>query len=175
MDLLQRLFDTLTKAETLLDSPHTDEVETSKLVTRVAGEYTQIVYLMNKARAEECAIVNVVEEVRLHVWDERSQAKKHLGLKRIINIKTRLSKDLSTVLLNELENQNAFGLKQCLKTYELIEGWEEAEEVVRKVFREYCRDVSPRNVQTPLHLRLEKLNILCRPYRHQLSLSRHRL
>ncbi|KGB78784.2 hypothetical protein CNBG_4622 [Cryptococcus deuterogattii R265] len=121
LDLLQRLFDTLAKAETLLDSPHTDEVETSKLVTRVAGEYTQIVYLMNKARAEECAIVNVVEE-------------------RIINIKTRLSKDLSTVLLNELENQNAFGLKQCLKTYELIEGWEEAEEVVRKVFREYCRD-----------------------------------
>lgn len=46
------------------------------------------------------------------------------------------------MLLNELENQNAFGLKQCLKTYELIEGWEEAEEVVRKVFREYCRDVS---------------------------------
>lgn len=79
MDLLQRLFDTLAKAETLLDSPHTDEVETSKLVTRVAGEYTQIVYLMNKARTEECAIVRVVEEVRLHVWDERSQAKKNLG------------------------------------------------------------------------------------------------
>lgn len=81
-------------------------------------------------------------------------------MKRIINIKTRLSKDLSTVLINELENQNAFGLKQCLKTYELIEGWEEAEEVVRKVFGEYCRDVSPPNVQTALHLRLEKLNIL---------------
>lgn len=47
----------------------------SKLVTRVAGEYTQIVYLMNKAKAEECAIVSVVEEVRLHVWDERPQAK----------------------------------------------------------------------------------------------------
>lgn len=64
------------------------------------------------------------------------------------------------MLINELENQNAFGLKQCLKTYELIEGWEEAEEVVRKVFGEYCRDVSPPNVQTALHLRLEKLNIL---------------
>lgn len=46
------------------------------------------------------------------------------------------------MLLNELENVNAPGLKQCLKTYELIEGWEEAEEVVRKVFREYCRNVS---------------------------------
>lgn len=82
------------------------------------------------------------------------------------------------MLLNELENQNAFGLKQCLKTYELIEGWEEAEEVVRKVFREYCRDVSPPTSETPLDLRLLKLNILCenkRPYRHQLSLSRHRL
>lgn len=46
------------------------------------------------------------------------------------------------MLLSELEDLNAPGLKQCLKTYELIEGWEEAEEVVRKVFREYCRNVS---------------------------------
>lgn len=67
---------------------------------------------------------------------------KYLGLQRIKNIKSRLSKDLSTVLLKELENLNPAGLKQCLKTYELIEGWEEAEEVVRKVFREYCRNVS---------------------------------
>lgn len=144
LDLLQRLFDTLAKAEALLDLPHTDELETSKLVTRVAGEYSQIVYLMNKARTEECAIVNVVEE-------------------RIKNIKSRLSKDLSTVLLSELENLNATGLKQCLKTYELIEGWEEAEEVVRKVFREYCRNTisssalslptSPTAPQTPHQLR----------------------
>ncbi|OWZ51634.1 hypothetical protein C356_02186 [Cryptococcus neoformans c45] len=144
LDLLQRLFDTLAKAETLLDLPRTDELETSKLVTRVAGEYTQIVYLMNKARTEKCAIVDVVEE-------------------RIKNIKSRLSKDLSTVLLNELENLNAPGLKQCLKTYELIEGWEEAEEVVRKVFREYCRNTisssalslptSPTAPQTPHPLR----------------------
>ncbi|OXG85296.1 hypothetical protein C349_02323 [Cryptococcus neoformans var. grubii Br795] len=144
LDLLQRLFDTLAKAETLLDLPRTDELETSKLVTRVAGEYTQIVYLMDKARTEKCAIVDVVEE-------------------RIKNIKSRLSKDLSTVLLNELENLNAPGLKQCLKTYELIEGWEEAEEVVRKVFREYCRNTisssalslptSPTAPQTPHPLR----------------------
>lgn len=70
------------------------------------------------------------------------------------------------MLLNELENQNAFGLKQCLKTYELIEGWEEAEEVVRKVFREYCRGVSfPYTSKTLLDLRLQKLNrlnILCK-------------
>lgn len=73
MDLLQRLFDTLAKAETLLDLPRTDELETSKLVTRVAGEYTQIVYLMSKARTEKCAIVDVVEEVRLRLWDEDDQ------------------------------------------------------------------------------------------------------
>lgn len=73
MDLLQRLFDTLAKAEALLDLPHTDELETSKLVTRVAGEYSQIVYLMNKARTEECAIVNVVEEVRLRLWGGDAQ------------------------------------------------------------------------------------------------------
>ncbi|TYJ52897.1 hypothetical protein B9479_006485 [Cryptococcus floricola] len=121
LDLLQRLFDTLSRAEALLDQPHHDEQGKGKLVGRVASEYTQVVYLLNKAKAEGCAIVDVVQE-------------------RISKIKKRISDDLSTVLVTELQNQDKAGLKHCLRIYELIEGWEEAEEVIRKDFQLYCRD-----------------------------------
>ncbi|WWC91827.1 uncharacterized protein L201_006774 [Kwoniella dendrophila CBS 6074] len=120
LDLLQRLFDTLTRAETLLDTTPDEEHGSVKMITRVAGEYTQVVYLVNKARAEGCAIVDTVEE-------------------RIEKIKSRLSKDLSTLLTTELAEPSMPRLRQCLKTYELIEGWEEAEEVVRQSIRSYCR------------------------------------
>lgn len=61
MDLLSRLFQTLARAETLLAQP--DEDDRAKLVSRVAGEYTQLVYLLHKARAEHCVIVDTVTEV----------------------------------------------------------------------------------------------------------------
>ncbi|WWC64715.1 uncharacterized protein I303_107326 [Kwoniella dejecticola CBS 10117] len=120
LDLLQRLFDTLTRAETLLDTTPDEEHGSAKMITRVAGEYTQVVYLLNKARAEDCAIVDIVEE-------------------RIDKIKSRLSKDLATLLTAELAEPSIPRLKQCLRTYELIEGWEEAEGVVRQAVRSYCR------------------------------------
>ncbi|KAK6909291.1 hypothetical protein I203_103308 [Kwoniella mangroviensis CBS 8507] len=120
LDLLQRLFDTLTRAETLLDNTPDEEHGSVKMITRVAGEYTQVVYLVNKARMEGCAIVDIVED-------------------RIQIIKSRLSKDLSALLTAELAEPNIPRLRQCLKTYELIEGWEEAEGVVRKAIRSYCR------------------------------------
>nr|ODO04208.1 hypothetical protein L204_00563 [Cryptococcus depauperatus CBS 7855] len=122
LDLLQRLFDTIYRAEILLDQSPSEEHEISKNIARVAGEHTQIVYLLNKARNEGCSIVNIVEE-------------------RIVRIKSRALQGLSTVLLSELQNQSASGLEQCLKTYQAIEGWEEAQEVVRKSIRQFCRDV----------------------------------
>ncbi|OCF42245.1 hypothetical protein I317_03980 [Kwoniella heveanensis CBS 569] len=130
LDLLQRLFDTLSRAEALLDqkpdddhghgqgSAH-DQTSNAKLVTRVAGEYTQVVYLANKARLEGCRIVEVVQE-------------------RVENIKSRLSRDLSALLSAELEDPKVPRLKSCLKTYELIEGWAEAEEVFRGVVKDFC-------------------------------------
>jgi hypothetical protein len=54
LDLLQRLFETLSRAEILLGEEG---------VQRVAGEYTQLVYLLEKARSEGCAIVDAVEPV----------------------------------------------------------------------------------------------------------------
>jgi hypothetical protein len=40
-----------------------DDDDRAKLVMRVAGEYTQLVYLVAKARAENCQIVETVTEV----------------------------------------------------------------------------------------------------------------
>ncbi|WRT70116.1 uncharacterized protein IL334_007110 [Kwoniella shivajii] len=120
LDLLQRLFDTLGRAETLLDSTPEEEHGSAKMVTRVAGEYTQVVYLVNKARMEGCAIVDIVKD-------------------RIENIKSRLSKDLSMLLKAELAEPSVPRLKQCLKTYKNLEGWEEAEDIVRQSVRAFCR------------------------------------
>ena len=61
LDLLQRLFETLTRAEKLLDESEIDE--RGKMVQRVAGEYAQLVYLLGKAKAEECQIVDTVTPV----------------------------------------------------------------------------------------------------------------
>ncbi|WVF72910.1 hypothetical protein IAT40_007728 [Kwoniella sp. CBS 6097] len=140
LDFLQRLFDTLSRAEALLDQKPDDEHGQSsshdqntnaKLITRVAGEYTQVVYLANKARLEGCGIVDVVQE-------------------RIENIKSRLSKDLSALLSAELEDPKVPRLKSCLKTYELIEGWIEAEEVFRGVVRDFCRaTITPTALTVP--------------------------
>ncbi len=37
----------------------------SKLITRIANEYTQLTYLVNQARGESCAYVDEIEEVSL--------------------------------------------------------------------------------------------------------------
>ncbi|KAK4687993.1 conserved oligomeric Golgi complex subunit 2, partial [Tremellales sp. Uapishka_1] len=68
LDLLQRLFETLARAETLLES--SDDEDKAKLVNRVAGEYTQLVYLVSKARAEGCLVMESISEIvsRYESW-----------------------------------------------------------------------------------------------------------
>jgi hypothetical protein len=63
-------------------------------------------------------------------------------IQRIDKIKAGLSNDLSTLLTSTLKDGSSPQLRQSLKTYELIEGWREAEQVVRNSFREWCRSVS---------------------------------
>ena len=72
LDLLQRLFETLARAEKLLGTggggaighgAGIEDEDRSKLVARVAGEYTQLVYLTKKASAEGCKIVDTVQPV----------------------------------------------------------------------------------------------------------------
>lgn len=96
------------------------------MVSRVASEYTQVVYLLGKARAEGCDVVDTLSG-------------------RVDSIRTRLSVELSTLLLDALDD--AGDLRQVLRTYELIEGWEEAEEIVREHFQRFCKEVSERDTE----------------------------
>jgi hypothetical protein len=61
LDLLQRLFDALSRAEALL--ANTEETDRAKLVDRLASEYTQLKYLVEKAQAENCKIVDFISPV----------------------------------------------------------------------------------------------------------------
>jgi RNase P/RNase MRP subunit p29 len=105
------------------------------MVQRVAGEYTQLVYLSNKAQAEGCKVVDSMAP-------------------RIQGIRRRLSEELSRSLLVALDD--AARLTQVLKTYESIEGWEEAETVIRDRFRTFCHavSISGRSLLSRFHTRL---------------------
>lgn len=59
LNLLLHLSESLSRTEALLAAPRD-----GKTVSRVANEYTQLVYLVAKAKAEGCAYANEVETVR---------------------------------------------------------------------------------------------------------------
>lgn len=63
LELLQRLFDTLARAEALMAGTTAEEMDRAKLVDRLASEFTQLKYLMEKAQADGCKIVNAVSPV----------------------------------------------------------------------------------------------------------------
>ncbi|TXT08632.1 hypothetical protein VHUM_02760 [Vanrija humicola] len=117
LELLQRLFETLARAEAL--ETVGDDTERPKVVQRLAGEYTQLVYLRNKARAEGCKVAETASP-------------------RIDALRTRLSHDLASILTGALGAHDEPRIKQCLRTYDLIEGWREAEDVVRSLVHEFC-------------------------------------
>jgi hypothetical protein len=63
------LFDALSRAEALL--ANTEETDRAKLVDRLASEYTQLKYLVEKATAENCRIVDSISPVsQLHLAHE---------------------------------------------------------------------------------------------------------
>ncbi|CAK9782549.1 unnamed protein product [Cutaneotrichosporon oleaginosum] len=127
LDLLQRLFETLARAQALERSPD----ERSKVVARLAGEYTQLVYLRGKARAEGCKIADTVSP-------------------EIDALRGRLSHDLSSLLTTALETRDEAQMRACLKTYDSIEGWAEAEEVVRRAVRAFCsKTITPTALVAP--------------------------
>ena len=119
LDLLLRLFESVSRAETLASSVSTEE-EHSKQVSRLASEYTQLVYLANKASSEGCKIVATLSD-------------------RILKVRQRLSQDLSELLVQSFGDVKA--VRGLLRTYEVIEGWRDAEEVVRREVKAICDEV----------------------------------
>ncbi|KAF8630630.1 hypothetical protein AX15_002781 [Amanita polypyramis BW_CC] len=97
----------------------------AKYLARVAAEYTQLVYHVSKARDEQCAFVDTVQ------W-------------RIDRIRSTLSSDLDHVWAStlsaftggkatEIEKSKLIAdMTDCLRTYDVLELWKDAEEVIRK-------------------------------------------
>ncbi|KAJ7070166.1 COG complex component [Mycena amicta] len=100
----------------------------AKHLGRVATEYTQLLYHTSKARAEECVFVDEIQ------W-------------RIDRIRSTLSSDLdllfSTTLIaltdtksdgktSEEKAKSLADLKECLRTYDVMRLWRDAEDVLRR-------------------------------------------
>ncbi|KAF8578033.1 COG complex component [Ramaria rubella] len=103
-----------------------------KHLSRVATEFTQLQYHVEKARSERCAFVTEIQ------W-------------RVDRIKSTLSSDLDHLFATTLlslslgdyggpktppsEQDKArwkADLKECLRTYDILGGWRDAEEVIRR-------------------------------------------
>ncbi|KAK0461470.1 hypothetical protein IW261DRAFT_1632659 [Armillaria novae-zelandiae] len=110
----------------------------AKHLHRIAAEYTQLLYHASKARADKCVFVDEVQ------W-------------RINRIQSTLSSDLdhhfSATLIAFTENTKLLevdkakllaDLTECLRTYDMLGLWEDAEDVIR-------RDVVRRFVRKTVH------------------------
>lgn len=60
----------------------------------------------------------------------------------MIKVKSDISRDLSTLLLDALRDQSITHLRQCFRTYDVISGSEEAGAVIRKEFQAFCKQAS---------------------------------
>ncbi|KAJ3575095.1 hypothetical protein NP233_g1321 [Leucocoprinus birnbaumii] len=124
----------------------------AKHIARVAAEYMQLLYHASKAREENCAYVDELQ------W-------------RIDRIQSTLSSDLDHLfgaLLTNMRDNKADGrlseierskflvdLKECLRTYDILGLWRDAEDVLRReVVRPFLRKTVYHNAlgvpQSPL-------------------------
>ncbi|KAH6914040.1 oligomeric golgi complex component, COG2-domain-containing protein [Coprinopsis sp. MPI-PUGE-AT-0042] len=158
--------DDLTTSKVSLQMGHSDEHTDDKLpanrakhLSRIATEYTQLLYHASKARLENCVFINGIQ------W-------------RIDRIHSTLSSDLdsmfSTTLANvaegksdvkhsELDRTKSIAdLTECLRTYDLLGLWRDAEDIIRRqVIRKFVRKTifpgaldaphSPLVPHTPFH------------------------
>ncbi|KAG7098601.1 hypothetical protein E1B28_000525 [Marasmius oreades] len=106
------------------EHPEEREGNRAKHLSRVAAEYTQLLYHANKARTERCLFVDEIQ------W-------------RIDRIQSTISSDLdhlfgtTLVLLTEKKGESEKSkaitdLTECLKTYDMLGLWRDAEDVMRR-------------------------------------------
>ncbi|KIK67348.1 hypothetical protein GYMLUDRAFT_37448 [Collybiopsis luxurians FD-317 M1] len=106
----------------------------AKHLNRVAAEYTQLLYHASKARSENCAFVDEIQ------W-------------RIERIQSSISSDLDALFastlsavtgeakLSDLEKNKILpDLSECLRTYDVLGLWRDAEEIIRtEVMRTFIK------------------------------------
>ncbi|KAJ9117561.1 hypothetical protein QFC22_004411 [Naganishia vaughanmartiniae] len=133
-----------------------------KMLHRIANEYTQLVYLINKAKRENCAYVTVGAEgadVERRVSTLKSTLQSHLAMS-FSEIISSLSNNYEPTRPqqtadNRQQEEIKARLLDCLDVYAMIEGWRDAEEVLRRhVKREVSKivttDALTRGLQTTL-------------------------
>lgn len=149
-----------------------------KMIARIASEYTQLRWLVDQARAEGCAYVVAVDEVRgamtATTVRPASFLKSTTTPQRMHTIRTTLHARLAALLRETLRSLPDEGrpsptsasstsggtvrgrssertrradeareqLRECLKVYDAVEGWREAEDVVREFIRDDLEEVS---------------------------------
>ncbi|BEI86813.1 hypothetical protein CcaverHIS002_0701590 [Cutaneotrichosporon cavernicola] len=109
--------------------------------------------------------------------DERAALREEKALLDLLQ-----RRDLSSLLTTALEARDEAQMKACLKTYDSIEGWAEAEEVVQRAVRAFCsKTITPTALVAPpvpvapetpirgMRARLEETSALARLYNCVLS------
>ncbi|EKM80999.1 hypothetical protein AGABI1DRAFT_36770 [Agaricus bisporus var. burnettii JB137-S8] len=174
LHLLLKISESLTRLESLLmiTYHHRDRSNRAKHVTRVAVEYTQLLYHVSKAREENCVFVDELQ------W-------------RIDRIQSTLSSDLDLLFagllakmkdskpgnrLPEMERTKLlYDLREYFRTYDMLGLWRDAEDVLRReVVRPFLKKTifqnalgaphSPVIPKTPFHLEPRESVFLRTPY-----------
>lgn len=102
------------------DDQHDERVRgnRAKHLSRVASEYTQLLYHVSKANPGKCAFINEIQ------W-------------RVDRIKSTLFSDLDKVFATALtsdtdKTKSTADVLECLRTYDVLGLWREAEEIIRR-------------------------------------------
>jgi hypothetical protein len=136
-----------------------DEPKDIKTISRIASEYTQVIYLVEKARAEGCEYViseeGAVESVRPLIplaIDACAISDESLQTQRIDVIRQALFRNLEQILASAVGKQRSRSrtdeearrriLSHCLEVYNTIQGWRQAEEVVKGIVENDIKHVS---------------------------------
>ncbi|TFK44741.1 COG complex component [Crucibulum laeve] len=101
----------------------------AKHLARVAVEYTQLLYHTSKARAEKCVFVDEVQWQIDRIQSTLSSDLDHL----FATILSTLTDTKGDSRASELERAKCIAdLTECLRTYDLLGLWRDAEDVLRR-------------------------------------------
>ncbi|EDR11848.1 uncharacterized protein LACBIDRAFT_247029 [Laccaria bicolor S238N-H82] len=115
LHLLLKISESVSRLESLLLISTSDGNRVTHLA-RVAVEYTQLLYHASKAREENCSFINEIQ------W-------------RIDRIQSTISSDLDNLFsmqMATLIGGKGDHLTECLRTYDILGLWRDAEDVIRR-------------------------------------------
>ncbi|KAK1230452.1 hypothetical protein PQX77_006462 [Marasmius sp. AFHP31] len=142
LHLLLKISESMTRLESLLlistnENPEMDDIPAlnpegqteergnrAKHLSRVAAEYTQLLYHANKARGERCAFVDEIQWRIDRIQSTISSDLDHLFGTTLTSLTEGKGESEKTKLITDLT--------ECLKTYDVLALWRDAEDVLRR-------------------------------------------